>query len=157
MVINEADEAEVRALLQRLNEAWGNADVYAALFTEDADYITFDGSPVSRRVVIGESHRHLLAGLMRGSRLVARTTAVRFLTPDVAVVHGKGAVIQRRQKEASRRAVSVQTTVVARQDGHWLITAFQNTRYRPWTESLLGKMIVRLNERRWSRTSKAGS
>ena len=140
-------ETEICALLQRLNEAWGDADAYAAFFTEDADYVTFDGSSVKGRVAIAESHRPLFEGFMRGSRLSSQTTAVRFLTPEVALVHGRGAVIQRRQKQASRRALSVQTMVVIRQDGRWLITAFQNTRYRPWTESLVGKLLVRLNER----------
>lgn len=148
------DEAEVLALLQRLNEAWGDADAFAALFTEDAVYVTFDGSQVKGRAEIAESHRPLFEGFMRGSRLVGETTSVRFLTPDIALVHSKGAVIQRRQKRASRRAVSVQTNVVIRQDGRWLIAAFQNTRYRPWNESLLGKVLVRLNERRQAKVLK---
>lgn len=149
------DEAEVRALLQQLNEAWGDADAFAALFTEDADYVTFDGSQVKGRAALAESHRPLFEGLMRGSRLMGQATATRFLTPDVALVHSKGAVIQRRQKRASRRAVSVQTNVVVRRNGRWQIAAFQNTRYRPWNESLLGKIIVRLNERSQTRARKA--
>lgn len=142
------DEAEVRALMQRLNEAWGNADAYAALFTEDADYITFDGSLAKGREAIAEVHRPLFEGILKGSRLVGETLSVRFLTPDIALVHSKGAVLQKRQKQPSRRASSVQTNVVVRQDGHWLITAFQNTRYRPWNESLLGKVLTRLTARR---------
>jgi hypothetical protein len=45
----EADEVAIRALSQQLNEAWGNADAFAAAFTEDADYITFDGALTSGR------------------------------------------------------------------------------------------------------------
>ena len=40
------DEAAVRALLQRLYEAWGDADAYAAAFTADADYVAFDGRTI---------------------------------------------------------------------------------------------------------------
>lgn len=138
--------------MQRLNEAWGDADVYAALFTEDADYVTFDGSQVTGRAAIAESHRPLFEGFMRGSRLAGQITALRFLTPDVALVHGKGAVIQKRQKQAARRAISVQTTVVVRQDGRWQITAFHNTRYRPWTESLLGRVLLLMSDRRSKKT-----
>lgn len=148
------DEAEIRALLQRLSEAWGDADAFAAVFTEDAEYITFDGSMVKGRVAIAESHRPLFEGIMRGSRLAGKPPTVRFLTPDVALVHGKGAVIQRWQKQPRRRAVSVQTNVVVKQDGRWLIAAFHNTRFRPWTESLLGKILVRLNSRSTARTQK---
>jgi uncharacterized protein (TIGR02246 family) len=149
------DELEIRALLQRLNEAWGDADAFAALFTEDAEYVTFDGSMVKGREAIAESHRPLFEGFMRGSRLEGQTPTVRFLTPDVALAHGKGAVIQKRQKRASSRAVSVQTNVVIRQDGRWQIAAFHNTRYRPWNESLMGKILVRLNERSQAKARKA--
>lgn len=143
----KADEGEIRALLQRLNTAWGDADAFAALFTEDAEYVTFDGSMFKGRAAIAESHRPLFEGFMRGSRLEGQVQSVRFLTPDVALVHGKGAVLQRKQRKASRRALSVQTNVVIRQDGRWLITAFHNTRYRPWNQSFVGKILVRLNER----------
>ena len=91
---------------------------------------------------------------MRGSRLAGQTATIRFLTSDVALVHSKGAVIQRWQKQPHRRAVSVQTNVVVRQDGRWLIAAFQNTRYRPWTETLVGKILVRLNSLTSARSQK---
>ncbi len=147
-----ADEAEIRALMQRLNEAWGDADAFAAHFTEDAEYVTFDGSLFKGRVAIAESHRPLFEGFMRGSHLEGQVQSVRFLSPDVALVHGRGAVIQRGQRKASRRALSVQTNVVVRQNGRWLITAFHNTRYRPWNESLVGKILVRLNKRSQAKT-----
>lgn len=143
------DEADVRALIQRLNEAWGegDADAYAALFTENADYVIFDGSLAKGRAEIAEVHRPLFEGFMKGSRLVGQITAVRFLTPGVALVHGKGAVLRKNQSRPSRRALSVQTTVVVKQGDRWLITAFQNTRYRPWVETLLGKILLRFAAR----------
>jgi uncharacterized protein (TIGR02246 family) len=147
MMPQNTDEAEIRLLLQRLNEAWGNADAFAALFTEDADYVIFDGSQVKGREAIAESHRPLFEGFMRGSHLEAQITALRFLTPEVALVHGKGAVVQRYQKKPSRRAISVQTNVVVKQNGRWLVAAFHNTRYRPWTESLMGKILLFLSTR----------
>lgn len=149
------DEVEIRALLQRLNQAWGDADAFAAVFTEDAEYVTFDGSMVKGREAIAESHRPLFEGFMRGSRLEGQAPTVRFLTPDVALVHGKGAVIQRRQQKASRRAISVQTNVVIRQDGRWQIAAFHNTRYRPWNAGFVGKLLTFLNKRSLARARKA--
>lgn len=137
-----ADEVAVRALFEQLNEAWGNTDAYAALFTEDADYVAFDGSHAKGREAIANTHRPLFEGFMKGSRLAGRVTAIRFLAPDVALIHGAGAVIQARQKQPSRRASSVSTTIAVRQDGHWLVTAFQNTRYRPFADSLLGKVLM---------------
>lgn len=138
----EADEVAVRALCQQLNEAWGNAHTFAAAFTADADYITFDGTHTKGRAAIAESHRPLFEGFMKGSRLASQTPTVRFLAPDVALVHSMGAVIQRHQKQPSRRALSVQTLVAIKQEDRWLFTAFQNTRYRPFTQTLLGRLLT---------------
>lgn len=139
----DTDEAAVRDLLQRLNAAWGDADLYGTIFTEDADYVVFDGSHAKGRAEIVEMHRPLFEGFMKGSRLAGETTAVRFLASGVALAHSKGAVLRAGQKQASRRAVSVQTLVVVKQEGRWLVAAFQNTRYRPFAESLLGKILMR--------------
>ncbi|HEX7733785.1 MAG TPA: SgcJ/EcaC family oxidoreductase [Ktedonobacteraceae bacterium] len=155
--ILQAEEAEIRAVMRRLNEAWGDADIFAAVFTEDAEYITFDGSMVKGREAIAESHRPLFEGFMRGSRLAGEPPTIRFLTPDVALVHGKGAVIQKRQKKAARRAISTQTNVLVKQDGRWQIAAFHNTRYRPWNAGMVGKFLTFLNERSLARARKQRS
>ncbi|MGI9057345.1 MAG: SgcJ/EcaC family oxidoreductase [Ktedonobacteraceae bacterium] len=138
----EADEAAIRTLCQQLNEAWGDADTFAAAFTEDADYITFDGTSTKGRTAIAQVHRPLFEGFMKGSRLTGQTPTVRLLAPDIALVHSMGAVIQRHQKQPSRRSLSVQTMVAVKQEDHWLFTAFQNTRYRPFTQTLFGRLLT---------------
>ena len=65
-----ATESAVRTLYQNLIEAWGDADSYAALFTEEGDYITFDGSHARGRAEIASAHRPLFEGILKGSRLV---------------------------------------------------------------------------------------
>jgi uncharacterized protein (TIGR02246 family) len=139
-----AKELAVRALYQNLIEAWGDADSYAALFTEDGDYITFDGSHARGRSEIARTHRPLFEGILKGSRLidVGIPLEVRFLSSDVALIHSGGAVLRARQKKPSRRAISVQTMVAVKQEGKWLFAAFQNTRYRPFAQSLLGKILT---------------
>jgi uncharacterized protein (TIGR02246 family) len=139
-----ANESAVRALLQQLNETWGNADAYAALFTEDGDYVAFDGSHARGRTEIARAHRPLFEGILKGSRLVDVDVPleVRFLSPNVALIHSGGAVLRARQKKPSRRAISVQTLVAVRQDDRWLFAAFQNTRYRPFAQTLLGKILT---------------
>jgi len=141
-----ANEATIRTLLQRLNESWGDADAYAALFTEDADYVAFDGSHARGRSEIAEVHRPLFEGILKGSRLVevGMPVEVRFLAPNVALVHSGGAVLRVRQKKPSRRAISVQTLVAVKYEGRWLLTAFQNTRYRPFAQTLPGKFFTRM-------------
>ena len=139
-----ANGSVVRTLYQKLIEAWGDTDAYAALFTEDGDYITFDGSHARGRTEIARAHRPLFEGILKGSRLVevGIPVEVRFLSPDVALVHCGGAVLRTHQKKPSRRAISVQTLVVVKQEDRWLFAAFQNTRYRPFAQTLLGKILT---------------
>ncbi len=137
-----ADSSAIRTLCQQLNEAWGDADAFAAAFTEDADYITFDGTHTRGRAAIAEVHRPLFEGFMKGSRLTGQTPTVRFLAPDIALIHSMGAVIQRHQKHPSRRSLSIQTMVAIKQEDRWLFTAFQNTRYRPFTQTLFGRLLT---------------
>jgi uncharacterized protein (TIGR02246 family) len=137
-----ADEAAVRSLVQRMNDAWGHVDAFAAVFTEDADYVTFDGTHLRGRRAIAEAHRPLFERFMRGTRLVGEPPAVRFLAPDVALVHGKGAILWARQRRPSRRRLSVQTLVAVKGEEGWRLTAFQNTRYRPFAQTLLGRALA---------------
>ncbi len=79
---------------------------------------------------------------MKGSRLIGHILNMRFLAPDVAVIYSTGGVIRRHQKQPSRRSRSVQTMIAVKQEERWLFTAFQNTRYRPFTQTLLGRLLT---------------
>ena len=140
----KVNEPLIRALYQKLIDAWGDTDAYAALFTEDGDYVAFDGSHARGRIEIARAHRPLFEGILKGSRLVdvGIPVEVRFLSPDVSLVHSGGAVLRARQKKPSRRAISVQTMVAVKQEDRWLFAAFQNTRYRPFAQTLLGKILT---------------
>src|SRR5688572_29933868 len=87
-----AEETAIRALFQRLLDAWGRGDgpAYGAGFTDDADYVGFDGSRTVGRAAIADSHQRLFDTWLRGTRLTGRIEAVRFLGPDVALVHATG-------------------------------------------------------------------
>lgn len=144
------DEIAIRALSGQMQEAWAraDADAYVAPFTEDADYVVFDGTHLRGRQEIADAHRPLWNSILKGSMLVYVSSSIRFLSSDVALIHSKGAVLKRHQKAPSRRSLSVQTMVAVRQDGAWRIAAFQNTRYRPFADTLLGKLIGRVARRR---------
>jgi uncharacterized protein (TIGR02246 family) len=147
------DERAIRALVDGMFDAWGRgAAAYHADFTDDADYVSFDGSRRGKADSIS-SHANLFPTVLYGSRLVGEVESVRFLTPDVAVVHLLGSIVEGWRQQPLRRRLSRQTMVVVRRDGQWQITAFHNTRVRPLNTS--GPM-VRLGGRfvRW-RTDRA--
>ena len=132
----------------RIADAWaaGDADRYAAWFTEDADYTAFDGNRMAGRQAIADGHRALFAGIMRGSRMTMEPPSIRFVTADVAVACVRGGIVmswQRNRTTPSARRRSAVTFVLARRDGAWLTTAFQNTRYRPFARTLLGRLASR--------------
>lgn len=131
-VDQQADEAAILALFERQNAAWaaGDAEAYATVFTPDADYVTWIGTHFKGRAAIRDSHTPLFAKYLKNTHLEGEITQLRFLTPDVALVHGRGWMLKPRQRR-TRRAMKVQTTVVVREHGEWLIAAFQNTKTHP--------------------------
>jgi uncharacterized protein (TIGR02246 family) len=88
----------------------------------------------------------LFAGIMRNSRMTMRPLSIRFLTPDVAIACALGGIImswQRGRTEPSAKRLSAVTFVLVRQDGTWSVAAFQNTRYRPWSRTVMGRIMTR--------------
>ena len=139
---------DVRTTLSRLAGAWGEGDPdrYAALFAEDADYTAFDGTRMVGRQAIADGHRALFAGIMRDSRMTMRPPDIRFVAPDVAVACALGGIImswQRRRTRPSAKRLSAVTFVLVRLGDEWPVTAFQNTRFRPWSRTLMGRLMTR--------------
>jgi uncharacterized protein (TIGR02246 family) len=124
------DEAAIRDLLQQLLDAWGRGDgrTYGSLFTEEAEYVAFDGSMTRGARAITEIHQQLFDTWLKGTRLVGQIDGLRFLAPDVVLVHASGGTIFPKQKDGRGRRPSIQTLVAVKQDGAWKFTAFQNTR-----------------------------
>jgi len=67
---------------------------------------------------------------MKGTRLVGQVKDVRFVSPDVALVHAVGGTVIPGKTEPSPERNSIQTLVATRQGGEWHLAAFQNTRVR---------------------------
>jgi uncharacterized protein (TIGR02246 family) len=153
---NPADEAAVRDLYEELMDGWnrGSGEAFAAAFTEDGDLVAFDGTHFEGREEIAPFHQELFDRWMKGSRLVGQVKDVRFLSPDVALIHAVGSTVMRGKSEPSPERDSIQTLVAVRRDDGWRLAAFQNTRVRPmrnaaaflvWTLSDLLWRVFRLN------------
>lgn len=129
----DADEAAVRGLFGRMIEGWnrGNGAEFAAAFAGDGELVAFDGTRFRGRAEISAFHQELFDRWMKGTRLVGRIESVRFLGPDVALMHAVGGTVMRGKTEPSAGRDSIQTYVAARENGEWRLAAFQNTRVRP--------------------------
>jgi uncharacterized protein (TIGR02246 family) len=138
-----ADETAIRHVLRRQQNGWDSGDptLYADVFTAQADYVTFLGSHYQGRDAIAASYAPLFRKLLQGSRLTIEVKQVRFLTPDVALIHADAAVTKRGRR--SRRPSRINTSVAVRTDDGWMLAASQNTTRRRLAETLLNKLTSR--------------
>jgi uncharacterized protein (TIGR02246 family) len=148
---DSADEPAVRALYQQLMDGWnqGSGDAFAAVFTEDGDLIGFDGTHFKGRQEIAPFHQRLFDKWLKGSRLVGEVKDVRFLSPDVALMHAVGGTVLRGKSEPVPERDSIQTLVATRQDGEWRLAAFQNTRLHPMDSSAGPFLVWTLSDLLW--------
>jgi uncharacterized protein (TIGR02246 family) len=127
------DDRDLRALFDRMCAAWtaGDAEDYAACFTEDCDYVSFDGYRAHGRESVVTSHGKLFAGVLYGSALVGEVDDIRHLDGDVAVVHATGSVRVAWRRKLPRRRLTRNTITAVRTPDGWLAAAIHNGRIRP--------------------------
>ncbi len=143
---------DVQETIAEMQRAWGDADRYGAVFTEDADYITFFGGHARGRQEIIDSHRPLFDGVLKGTTLSAIITDISYPGPDVALVHTVGSTAKRHPEHPEQGGgKSVQTMVLVRVDGDWAVRAFQNTRRRT-SVAAMTNLMARFGSRRRSAT-----
>src|ERR671911_168116 len=125
------NEVVIRSLYFQMIGGWnkGNGEAFASPFAEDADLVGFDGTHLKGRQEIASFHQQLFDTFVKGSRLVGKIRNVRFLNPDVAIMHAVGGTIMDGQTDIEPERNSVHTLVVMKgNDDKWHIDAFQNTR-----------------------------
>ena len=102
----------------------GDTKAFAALFTEDADFVVITGKYLKDRTEIVTYHAGLFTGSFKGTHLEATSVAVRFLGPDVAVAR---VATRRAENEGKEMRTSFPMFVLTKRERGWLITAVQNT------------------------------
>jgi uncharacterized protein (TIGR02246 family) len=127
------EELQLRKLFGNTIMAWNQGDgpLFASYFTKEADYVTFAGEHLLGRQAIAEAHQALFTGILKGSQLLGEVKDIRFLSPEVAVMHGVGMVKLRWQRKPSSNRQSINTQVAVKQLGEWKIAAFHNCRIQP--------------------------
>ncbi|MGG2093445.1 SgcJ/EcaC family oxidoreductase [Bacillus sp. S13(2024)] len=123
----------IKDLFVALSNAWNKGDggAYGDCFTEDADYVTFMGQHLKGRKQIAEVHQMLFNGPLKGTTLESSLTIEvqpRFITSNVAIVHGIGEVKLPNSAEDPNERGSINTNMVIKQNDEWKITAFHNCR-----------------------------
>lgn len=121
-----ADEAAIRDNVKQLETGWNTKSgaTFAKPFAEDADYVVINGMYIKGRETIATAHQQIFDTIYKDTKIVLTVKQVRFLRPDVAVVHASG----HRDGPTSELIQDAMLTFVMTKEGKvWTISAFQNT------------------------------
>jgi len=129
---SSGDEAAIRQAVKQVEDGWNAHDgkAFAAPFAADADYVIVNGMTLKGREAIEAGHTQIFTTIYKDSRNAATIKSVRFLRPDVAIVHVEWNLEFKAGGEA-RQGHAMNTMVMAKEGGKWHIAAFQNTPIQP--------------------------
>ena len=121
-----ADETAIRDNVQQLENGWNKKSgaVFAKPFAEDADYVVINGMYFKGRTQIVTAHQQIFDTIFKETTLTLKVRQIRFLRPDVAVVHVNG-----HRDGPTKELVqdALLTLVMTKEKEVWTIAAFQNT------------------------------
>ena len=129
-----ADGAEIRRAARLQGETWSRHDAkaYAALFTEDCDVVNVVGWWWKGRAELEKKLTEAFKFMFKDSKLTITDVTTRFLGPDVAVAHARWTMTGARTPAGMQEPrEGIQTLLFTKQQGRWLIDAFQNTHRVP--------------------------
>lgn len=125
---NPADEVAIRENVSQMEAGWNRkqAELFARPFAADADYVVINGRYLQGRALIEQAHRQVFATAFKNTTIRLTVKQIRFLRPDVAVVHVTG---HRDAPENEKELISDAfiSMVMTRVKNGWEIAAFQNT------------------------------
>lgn len=126
-----ADRAAIQAVLDEHAKAWskGDAAAAAAVMTEDADWVSGDGSIYEGRAAIEAAHQQWLAGSAKGSfHSHPGLPKMHFLRADVAIVDGDSYVSGMHDEQGRElpAGTSRYTAMMVKENGRWKVAAFRS-------------------------------
>jgi uncharacterized protein (TIGR02246 family) len=128
---SSAEKAAIQAVLDAHAKAWNNGDAAAAvaIMTEDADWVSGDGSVYEGRDAIEAAHRDWFAGPAKGSwHTHPGLPKFHFIRADVAIVDGDSyqSGLHDEQGKEIPAGVTRFTAVMVKEGGRWKVAAFRS-------------------------------
>lgn len=126
------DEALIRASVEQMMKGWNtkSGEEFAKPFAENSDYVVVNGLHIKGRAENAKGHQQIFDTIYKDSRVAVTVKQIRFLRPDVAVVHAESNLTFKRDGE-ERTGRGMITLVMTKENGKWEIAAFQNTAIQP--------------------------
>lgn len=136
------DDRALRALVARCEAAWnaGDAHAWAANMAEDVYLTSVLGDRYHGRDLLESGHRYVFDTIYKGSAITFTIEAIRFVRPDVALVHlhqrlmsrlppgaAASTARQRLMSEEMHETQARASLLVVKDGGSWQVLSFQNT------------------------------
>ncbi len=125
------DEKAVRALPQAFTNAWAKHDGHelAKIMAEDVDFVTVGATWLSGRADFEKYHTRLLSGRFKESTSTPLEIAVRFIRPDLALIHWSWSIQGDKNADGSPRPprFGLTSMLAEKRKGTWLVAVAQNT------------------------------
>jgi uncharacterized protein (TIGR02246 family) len=131
------DEEAVRNLPHAFCDAWAKHDGHdlARIMAPDVDFVTVGATWLHGQTGFEKYHSRLLSGRFKEASNTLIKTEVRFLRPDLALVHWSWTIEGDKNFDGTPRSkrYGMILMVAEKRDGHWLVVAAQNTNHLPGT------------------------
>jgi len=131
----KSDEEAVRKLPQAFRDAWNNHNGHelAKIMADDVDFVTVGATLIHGRSDFETYHTRLLSGRFKDSTITLLQLEVRFLQPDVAIVHWTRKVAGDKNPDGSPRnpRYGMMTMIAEKRGGAWLVATSQNDNSMP--------------------------
>ena len=126
------DEVMIRANVEQMAKGWNmkSGAEFAKPFAEDSDYVVVNGMHIKGRAANAEAHQRIFDTIYKDSNIAPVVKQIRFLRPDVAIVHGISNLTFKVNSE-EKKGNGFVTLVMTKDKGKWSIAAFQHTGIQP--------------------------
>lgn len=127
--MTEQERKGIEGAVAALTQAWnaGDADSFARVFTEDADFVNIFAMHLSGREAIAQQHRAIFEDIYRGTHNAFTLEDTKALADGLALAH----ISSRFAVPAGPLAGEMRTlasAVLVRDGSGWAIRSFHNTR-----------------------------
>lgn len=133
----QGDEELIRQVVQNMQDGWNKKTgaLFASSFAAEHDYVVVNGMflPKMTREANAQAHQQLFDGVYKEVDLQLRTSKIRFLNREIAVVHIQGYSHPKGKPEEKRQEM-IMTNVMQKREGKWEIVVFHNSPVQPGEE-----------------------
>jgi uncharacterized protein (TIGR02246 family) len=122
-------KSAIAAVVLGLEDAWagGDGQSWAGYFAENADFTTWFGLYLRGCEAIADVHQEIFDSFYKSTKLRLHVRDLRFLRPDVAVVHFDGRIAGTAERSPDQSKF-VPVAILTKEDGHWRVAVFHNTK-----------------------------